>query len=140
MQRPCRVQASPRLCRVKVKLTMRFAAAESAARVRLRFRGFSRFLRDALHWRRQTDWSSLATGRGGDIPDLREADKATSDEGGCSQHPPFTFFSPSFATQVIQTKMFAPRTQGYRRFGPAKDQAIVHLHRLGKGAYFSVSP
>ena len=92
MQRPCRVPGSGRLCGINVKLTTGFAVRPSAARVGVRF---PRFLQGSCGTRCTGDVKQIGrrSRRGGvGIPAQREADKATSDKAGCSQHPAFAFF------------------------------------------------
>ena len=128
MQRPCRGRhTAGGFARVKVKLTMRLRRARPLARVRLAASPvFSRF-REAVRPGGVKQIGHRA-GRGGDY---RTPRKDRSDQGGCSQHPPFLLLARPAATVHLHRRAKPPistslasRRQGRRSLGifPANPQ------------------
>src|SRR5882757_10418550 len=94
--RQCSVHAAavsprgcPRLCVVKVKLTMSLALSREPVELRRQAApDLFRFPAGSSHRRRQTEWSSCGEGWG-QSPDLARNDRHY--QGGPSQGPPFAF-------------------------------------------------
>ena len=140
-ERRCSVHAAAapaarRLCCVKVKLTMRFAAAAGAAMCRaFPLRRFSPCSGEAYTGGvKQT--GQRGAGRGGETHTSRSA-KGHRSKGGCSQHPPFDVFGQTPQKRAharlrahiksASTRVFQHQSAFTRVL--SKHYAIVHLHR-----------